>query len=421
MTKSYKMLQYVFCGVLVLAVAGFVQAQVPKTQEPKQSEYLDSFLQQHKKENETWSERNRGQVKWTPEEQRQFLDDAIVTSTIILAFPIDEKQRKQFEHSRMFWIRMIAFDDFEAGKKRYEKVIAELEKTPGNENTIESYRSEILAIATKELLKNDDYKQKLAELKADIKEEFKTDPKNAAKRASAMLTGVRSFGERTKMSFDEILEFYESGMKEFIPEFRKVDDPKIQYKADYFEGELRFRNLTGQKLELEGVLIDGQKFDWASYRGKPVLVYFNSPEWDTDDYCSLAYFTEAFHRVDEKYRDKELQFVGYGMVFPGKEITYKDEKLLQAMDRAKLPGVMLSGNKSLAAGFKSMNVYYGCSFSPCVLLVDRDGTVLSTRVGHVHTNFADEKGEVELDWRLRAYFETGKATLKAERTDTQRP
>ena len=377
-----------------------------ETKIPEQSEELSRLLQQCKKENETWNESGSGKIEWTPAEQRQFLDGAIATATKILAFPVDEKQRKQSEHNRMSWIRMIAFVDFEAGKERYEKVIAELEKTPGNEDKIESYRSEILSLAARELLKSDDYKQKLARLKTNIMKEFKTDPGNAYKRANAMLRGVRSFGENTKMPFEEIIEFYETGMKEFIPEFRKIDDPKIQRTADRYEGELRHKNIVGQKLELEGVLIDGQKFDWASYRGKPVLVYFDSPDWDTDEFCSMDYFTEAFQRVHEKYQ--ELQFVGYGMVFPGDEIRYTDEELLKAMDRAKLPGVMLSGNKSVAAGFKSMNVYYGCSFSPCVLLIDRDGTVLSTRIGHVHKNFADRSGEVELDRTLRTYFETAK-------------
>ncbi len=384
-----------------------VETSKTETKTSEQEEELTRLLEQNKNELEKWNDRNQGKIKWTPEEQRQFLDGCIETSTKILALPVDENTKKRIEHGRMFWIRMIAFDDYEAGKKRYENVIAELEKTPGNEETIKSCRSEILSVSMNALLKKENYTERLAKMKAEIKAEFETDPDNAAKRATAMLGGVRAFCEGTLMPFDDAIEFYESGMKEYIPYFKKSDDPKIRNVADSYEGKLRFRDLVGKKLDLEGILIDGEKFDWGSYRGKPVLVYFDDPEGDTDEYCSMAYFSDAFKRVDEKYRDKGLQFVGYGMVFPGKR-DYTDDALLKAMDRAKLPGVMISGNKSLAAGFQSMNEYYGCSFSPCVLLTDRDGTVLSTHIGHVHKNFADKKGEVELDRTLRSYFETGK-------------
>ncbi len=55
---------------------------------------------------------------------------------------------------------------------------------------------------------------------------------------------------------------------------RDADDPKIQSSAKRYEGLGRHVRLPGHFLDLRGKTLSGDEFDWASYRGKVVLVDF---------------------------------------------------------------------------------------------------------------------------------------------------
>jgi thiol-disulfide isomerase/thioredoxin len=62
--------------------------------------------------------------------------------------------------------------------------------------------------------------------------------------------------------------------RELLPLFLASEDPEVSRLTEEMAGTVRRLELPGNKLELEGELLDGTQFDWNAYRGKVVLVDF---------------------------------------------------------------------------------------------------------------------------------------------------
>ena len=65
-------------------------------------------------------------------------------------------------------------------------------------------------------------------------------------------------------------------LEQVIPVFEKTQDGKVKEKLAEanLPGILRRLTLLGNPMEITGTLLDGKEVDWASYRGKVVLVDF---------------------------------------------------------------------------------------------------------------------------------------------------
>ena len=137
--------------------------------------------------------------------------------------------------------------------------------------------------------------------------------------------------------------------------------------------ELRI-GMLGQPMELEGVTVDGETFDWSSYQGKVVLVDF----WAT--WCGPC--LEEIPNIKlayEQYREHGFEVVGVNM-----DDESIGSKLPSFLKRHQIPWRNVLGKHP---GTNPNAVRYGVESLPFLVLVDRDGTVaaIHLRGPEIHT------------------------------------
>jgi len=152
-----------------------------------------------------------------------------------------------------------------------------------------------------------------------------------------------------------------------LPQIQGSDDEKIKKMATRLEGIARRLDLVGKPIELEGKLLDGQVFDWNSYRGKVVLIDFHA-SWCGPCRMEVPNVLKNY----KAYHDKGFEVVGVNMD--------TDPKLAQKYiddTGAKFPTIYSEDPK--AQGWEApLAVKYGVNAIPRVILVDKDGNVVST-------------------------------------------
>jgi thiol-disulfide isomerase/thioredoxin len=122
-------------------------------------------------------------------------------------------------------------------------------------------------------------------------------------------------------------------------------------------------NLLGKPIEVVGRTIDGRQFDWKAYKGKVVLVDY----WAT--WCEPC--KRELPNVQNLYRlyhDRGFEVVGVNV----------DETRAEAdafIKTERIPWVNLFDTTS--TGEHPMSSYYGVVGYPTVLLVGKDGNVVS--------------------------------------------
>jgi thiol-disulfide isomerase/thioredoxin len=151
----------------------------------------------------------------------------------------------------------------------------------------------------------------------------------------------------------------------FGPLFSKSDNEEIRDLASDFEARLRFLELPGKPFEISGTLLDGSHFDPKTLTGKVVLVDFWAT-WCGPCIAEMPNMLAAY----EKYHDKGFEIVG---------ISLDEERgdVKQFVAENKLPWPTLFAGK----GWKDpVAQFYGISGIPQLVLIGRDGNVITTDV-----------------------------------------
>jgi thiol-disulfide isomerase/thioredoxin len=153
-------------------------------------------------------------------------------------------------------------------------------------------------------------------------------------------------------------------------EFAKILEAKkiesLQVWIDMLKGNAIRVELPGKELPVSGKTVTGEDFDIKSCKGKITLVYFWSPLPEICKPCREEYaYTKKLYLEN---RDKGFEIVAIS-VDPDKE------KLNAALKELEVPWINLwdEENESQPAAVQK----YGISAIPTMILLDREGKVIS--------------------------------------------
>ena len=148
---------------------------------------------------------------------------------------------------------------------------------------------------------------------------------------------------------------------EFSKIYSASDSPDLESLAQQFTAIARRLRLLGNSMKVEGTLLDGKSFDWSEYKGKVVLVQF----WAT--WC--GYCVEeipSIRKCYDEYHDRGFDVVAISL-------DRSQAPLDKFLEKKPLPWPVLYKEGEL----NPTADYYGVTGLPTLILVDKDGKVVS--------------------------------------------
>ena len=176
-------------------------------------------------------------------------------------------------------------------------------------------------------------------------------------------------------------EHARSAYATFGPILAKSSNERVKAMGESFAGTMRRLSLPGHPMVIKGTLMNGQPFEQKTLAGKVVLVDF----WATWCGPCVAEIPNVMEQY-EKYHARGFEVIGISLD--------EDREALEAFIKERnIPWPILF-EKSEGEGWRHpLSTYYGISGIPTVILIGRDGNVITL----------DARGE-KLGERLDALF-----------------
>ena len=149
----------------------------------------------------------------------------------------------------------------------------------------------------------------------------------------------------------------------FAKAFAASENPEVSQLAKVFESAARRLGLIGKPMEVFGSTVDGKPINWKSYAGKVVLVDF----WFTDCPPCRAEIPNV-KRLYRLYHDRGFEVVGIS-------VDESHEKLETFLHDEQIPWTNVFDSKGQEE--HPLAEYYGVVTYPAVMLVGKDGKVLT--------------------------------------------
>jgi thiol-disulfide isomerase/thioredoxin len=151
----------------------------------------------------------------------------------------------------------------------------------------------------------------------------------------------------------------------FAPIFGKSTNEQIRKMGESFAGTLRRLSLPGNPMQITGTLLNGKPFDQKTLQGKVVLVDF----WATWCGPCVAEIPNVLEQY-EKYHDQGFEVVGVSL-------DQERDALEKFVAEQKIPWPILFEESGGDGWQHPLATYYGISGIPTVVLIGRDGNVIT--------------------------------------------
>ena len=128
------------------------------------------------------------------------------------------------------------------------------------------------------------------------------------------------------------------------------------------------RRLLGQEIKVEGITLDGKKFDVKSLRGKVVLIDFFA-SWCMPCIQEIPNIQDAY----EKFNKKGFEVVSIGI---DSGAPNEVRNLKQLVEEKKITWTVLSDELTVKEKLPSISEFYGVKAIPDMFLIDKEGKVV---------------------------------------------